>query len=331
MPGGDEEKPVPGGDELRWARMARIIGPLLSAGLFVFAVLAIRHFLGSHGLDDIAREVEQLPWTALALALILTAVSYFVLTGYDVLALRYIGRDFPYRKIAFTSFICYALSHNIGMSALSGGSARYRLYSSWGVTIFEAARIVVFCNVTFWIGFFTVGGPVMTWSGVPIPAFANLPFSESRTIGLICFAVATALAVVILAGAPYLRIAGRKILLPTPRLYASQMIVGATDWAIAAAVLHAVLPEGAGSYLDTLALFLLAQVVAMASNVPGGMGVFESLILYLAGDRLGVAPLMGSLVIYRVIYYLIPLAAALLLLALSEIHRRLAAMSNPHM
>lgn len=306
----------------RGRRFGRIVGPLATLVLFALALLAIRHFLQDHSYAEILAHVRSQSGATLALAIGLTACSYFILTGYDVLALRYVGRPLPYRRVARTSIICYALSHNLGMSALSGGSARYRIYSAWGVTMLEAAKIILFCNLTFWVGFLAVGGPVLIWQAIPIPALGHLPFQSSRTLGVACLVSTLLLVLFVALGPRALRIRGLRIDMPPLGLYLRQIAVASLDWLMAAAVLHAVLPPELGGYFDALGLFLLAQIVAMVSNVPGGMGVFESLLLYLAGDRVGVAELMGALIVYRVIYYLLPLAVAALLLVAQEWRRR---------
>ena len=119
------------------------------------------------------RDVLATPARQLVLALLLTALNYALLTGYDLLAFRYAGKALPARHIAGAAFLAYAISHNVGFAALSGASVRYRFYSRWGVTAEELSRIVFSYSVTFWLGLLALAG--VSFIVVPLPAAAGLP------------------------------------------------------------------------------------------------------------------------------------------------------------
>src|SRR5207248_7764969 len=106
--------------------------------------------------------------------------------GYDALSLRYVGRVLSYRRIARASFISYAVSHNLGFAWLTGGSVRYRLYSSWGLSALEVTKVVAFAGATFWLGFLAVGGLSFLLQPLPIPEGLHAPFATARPLGLIC-------------------------------------------------------------------------------------------------------------------------------------------------
>ena len=131
------------------SKLRALLGPLVGVVLFGVALALLRRLLGGHHYSDIVRELNAMPRERVALAIVLTAANYLVLTGYDSLALRYIRHALAYAKIAVASFIAYAFSANIGLWVLSGGSVRYRLYSGWGLSAVEVAQVVAFSAVTF--------------------------------------------------------------------------------------------------------------------------------------------------------------------------------------
>jgi uncharacterized membrane protein YbhN (UPF0104 family) len=105
------------------------------------------------------------------------------MTGYDVLALRYIQHPLSYRKSGLASFVSYAFSNNIGLSIIAGGSVRYSLYSSWKLSAIEITKVIAFCTLTFWLGFFLLGAAVFLSEPVVIPGTLHLPFESVRPMG----------------------------------------------------------------------------------------------------------------------------------------------------
>lgn len=299
------------------ASFRRWTAPAASLLLFCLALVALHHFLKDHSLADIVEQATLLPWSTALLGLAATALSYFVLTGYDVLALRYVRRDVSYPHTARASFCGYAFSHNLGLTLLSSGSARYRFYRPRGLDAVEVAQVVVYCNLFFWVGFFAVGGIVLSVNPLRLPPDTWLPFSDSRPVGLVALCILLLCTAVVFLHRGSVRIRGRRLSLPSPRIFLLQLVVASADWLAAALVLFVLLPDELGlPFGQLLTLFLLAQVIGMASSVPGGLGVFESVLLFLLPEQADLAAVMGRVLVYRVIYYLLPLLAALLLLAL---------------
>lgn len=312
-----------GSESSKWRRIGKVAGPLFSLALLCVAIASLRIFLRDHSFADVLAAMKSCSPGAVGLAIAATALSYFILTGYDWLAVRYIGKKIAYRRVAVCSFIGYALSHNIGMSALTGGSARYRFYSRYGVSMFDAARMILFCNITFWVGFVALGGVVLTLHPVKVPMFEEMPFESVSAVGLACIGITLGAGLLTAwgRGRPRIEIRGLKLHLPNFPMFARQVVVSSADWASASLVLHILLPEGFGSYFDTLSVFLIAQALAMISNLPGGVGVFEASVAYLAADT-DPAVLLGVILVYRVVYYLLPLAVAVLALVAMEWRRR---------
>ncbi|MBI3607414.1 MAG: bifunctional lysylphosphatidylglycerol flippase/synthetase MprF [Nitrospirae bacterium] len=304
-------------------RILTSLAPLIGLLLFGVALWVLHRALAAYHYHDIVSRLADLPPGQLLLAAALTALSYLVLTGYDALAVRYVGRPLRYGRIALASFIGYAFSHNVGHSLISGGSVRFRLYSAWGLSAVEVAKVVVFCSVTFWLGFLTVAGSVFLLEPVAAPATLGLGFVSAHAVGAIGLVVVGGY---LLAGAvvtgPF-RIGAWEVSLPSTRLSIAQIAVSSADWLAAGSVLYALLPPSATlSFPAFLGLFLLAQIAGQASLIPGGLGVFEGVIVVLLSPSVPAASVFGSLVAYRLVYYLAPLGLAAVLLGIHEVLER---------
>jgi len=296
----------------RWRWLPSTAWAVLALGLFVLATGVLYHTLRAYHLHDITLALRSIPGERLAAAVVLTLLNYLVLTGYDTLAFRYLAIDLGYPRIALAAFLSYAVANNTGsLSFITGSGVRYRFYTGWGLSARAIARVIVFCTLSFWLGFLAIGGALFTAEPFALPAVLHLPFLTTRPLGVLFLAVCGSY---LLANAFHrtpLRFRDWEFGLPGLGLSAGQMTISMTDWTLAAGILFLLLPETPQlSFAHLFACYLLAQIVGLASNVPGGLGVFESVMLLLLAPVLPAASLFGALLVYRVIYYLLPLAAA---------------------
>ncbi|NJR68697.1 MAG: UPF0104 family protein [Synechococcales cyanobacterium CRU_2_2] len=294
----------------------------LGLGLLTLAIRTLGSQLLRHPLAEIWQSIATIPRSAVALAVLLTAVNYWILTGYDTLALRYVRHPLSYPCSALVGAIAYAISNNIGFTFLSGGAIRYRFYRRWGVSAGAIAQVILFCNLSFWMGFLSVGGCLFTLEPVTAANLLYLPLSFIRPLGALFLGA--------IAGCLGWSLMGRRSLqfrqwqLPhLPFAIAlGQIAVTFADWASIAALLYVLLPQALlPSFISFLGIYLLAKVAGVISNVPGGLGVFETVILLSlapADDRM--AQVLGVFLAYRGIYYLLPLAIAILLWATYELN-----------
>jgi phosphatidylglycerol lysyltransferase len=304
----------------RLKRIAPFLKPLLILALFAVALRVLQDTLAHYRYRDVIAYISALPHNQLLLAIALTLLGYLVMTGYDTLAFRYIRHPLPYFKIALASFIGYAFNNNVGFSGLVGGSLRYRLYNAWRLTAVEIAKVIVFCTVSFWLGFVLLGGIFFLAAPPDVPASIHLPFASMRLLGIVLLLPAIAYMLWIAIRREPIRIQQWEFELPTPGIFFAQLATSCLDWSIAAAVLYILLPDSLPlTFPQFLGIFLLAQVAGVASNVPGGIGIFEAVILVFLAPFFSASAILGSLVAFRVIYYLIPLLVAIVLLATREI------------
>jgi phosphatidylglycerol lysyltransferase len=311
------------GIECRENPVIRKYKPLLifavTALVFAFAMIVLRRMLQELSWDAVAAQLADMPLSAVFGSALCTAGSYSMLTLYDYVAVRGVGKPLRWRQVAPISFMTFGISHSVGLTYLSGGSIRYRNYSALGFSVLEIAGIVALCTLTFAFGAGTLFG--LSLLALSSRAAAVLHLSVAQIHGLGIFVLALIGGYVVLAAVKRtpLRIFGRSVLLPAPKIALAQIAVGAIDLCLAAGSLY-VLVRGHTpvNYPIFLGLYVLALQAGVLSNVPGGVGVFESVLMLMlpGGENAGV---VGGVLIYRIIYYLIPFVLALALLAVREL------------
>ncbi len=302
------------------ALFARLAGPLVGLALFIAALWVLHRALTEYRYQDVVTYLRGLPPSQLTTALLGTVLSYLVTTGYDGLALRYIRRPLPWPKIGFAALLSYAFSNSVGLSVLTSSSVRYRLYSSWGLTAVDIARIVMFTTLTLWLGILTVGGAVLALDPLDL---GNIPYiaMDSRLLGLLMLIPPTSYLLLGWLRRQPLQLGPWMLPMVRPRLALAQIAVGALDWVMASVVLYALLPVASDTigFGRVLGVFLVAQIAGLISHVPGGLGVFESLVLLMLQNFLPPTDILGALLAYRLMYYLLPLALAVMAMGLYEL------------
>ena len=279
--------------------------------------------LKSYRYRDLMRQVWTLPHSHLALALLLTAVAYAVLPAYDAIALSYVDHPLSVKRIAFGSFIAYALSHSLGFPLLTGGPVRYRFWSAWGLSTSEIAQAISFAGVTFIIGMIAVAGIVFLLEPASTIHLLRLPLASLKPLGALCVLMVVVYLAVAAKRNKSFRLFEWQFPVPSIRLALIQLAVAIVDWTTAGAVLYVLLPPAYRlSFLPVLGVFLLAQFIGILSHVPGGVGVFEAMVVLLLKPFVPAASIVGSLLAYRAIYYFLPLVIALTLLIAFEAGRR---------
>lgn len=293
-------------------------GYLISLCLFVAALLVLYHELRQYHFRDIVAGLKGVRPLFLAIAGLLTLSDYLVLTLYDALALRYIKYKLEYPKIILASFIGYVFSHN--MTIVGGSTARYRIYSALGVSASDVAKLVIFCGLTFWLGFFAVCGIVLVAEPNDIPDALHIPFATARPVGVIFIAMTLAYLIFVAVRRRAFIFREWEFAIPSVRISVGQIVIASIDWILACGVFYALLPATAElTFIKVIGLFMLAQAIGLFSYVPGGLGVFEAVILLLLSDYLDKTSIISCLVLYRLIYYLIPFILATGLLAVNEL------------
>jgi phosphatidylglycerol lysyltransferase len=298
-------------NERRRERLMRVVGPLLGLCLLIAAAVALERELAGANLADILAHVYAVPPRSAVVAIALTIGSYFALTGYDLLAVRYLGHSLAYGKIALTSFVAYVFSHNLGLSGFGASAVRYRFFSAFGIPGGDVVRVVALDYLTFWLGFFAVAGTTFLLVPLPLPPPLSIVAASTRPLGALL--LATLFAYVGWAhrrrGSTVIR--GFEVPVPGVATIVRQLVVSTVDFTCAAGVLYILLPDAPGlTFAGFVGAYALAVVLGVVSNVPGGLGVLDTTLVVLLRPYVAADQAVAALLLYRLVYYLIPMAAA---------------------
>lgn len=303
----------------------------VSVTLLAVALFVLHSRLREVSLSEVLLRLRELPTGRLLAAAGLTVFNYLQLISYDALGLAYLRRSFPYLNVAWASFTATAFGHNVGFSFASGGSVRYRFFSAWGLSTVEVAGLVAFGSLTYLTGFAAVAGVMLVTT--PLGVHAPWPVDPLllRGIGAVLLLLLLGYVALSLFGPGVVRYKGRRLELPRPALVAGQVIVSSVDWLVMAGILKLLLPANAIDYESLLRVLVLAQVLGTLSQVPGGLGVFESLMVTALTPALSVSTVLGTLLFYRVLYFFLPFGAAIALFSLNELRQRTSDAPPPRM
>ena len=295
----------------------------MGVALLVLVAFWLHHLLGKYHWRDILERVQAISNTKLLRAAFFTCAGYGCLTLYDALAVRFAGARVPYPRVALISFMGYAIGHNVGFNSISGGAVRYRAYTALGLSAKQIATIIAFGTLTFFLGASVLlGVSLLSNAGMSGSVLHVNAWLARVAGGFLLVAVGAYLWLVCTRHAP---LKFRKIVIPVPkpRVAFAQIGISCVDMLCATSVLYVLLPrEAAIGFFAFAGVYLLALAAGAISNVPGGIGVFEFVLLLLMPsvpeDRL-----LGALIAYRAIYYFTPFFIALVLLGAHEvwIHR----------
>ncbi|WP_139669624.1 bifunctional lysylphosphatidylglycerol flippase/synthetase MprF [Pseudomonas sp. F16(2018)] len=313
----------------RLSKYRQPLGLALTLLLFAMGLIACRHLLSELDIYALHDAMLSVPTQSLLGALLATLAGFVILLGYEWSASRYAAVQLPLRTLVLGGFSAFAIGNAIGLSMLSGGSVRYRLYARQGLGAAEVARMTVFASLSLGCALPPLAA-LATLSDLPAAATAlRLPAPLLGGIAIAVLGAAVALVVGLyrrrlpeqpLADNLLVQFGRRTLRLPGARLTALQLLITALDVAAAATVLYLLLPE-APPFGAFVLVYLLALAAGVLSHVPGGVGVFEAILLAAFANQLGAAPLAAALLLYRLIYVVLPLLVACVLLLANEARR----------
>lgn len=299
-------------------RYLRFLWPAIGVVAVLVSFWLLFNELRGLSVEDVVRSLKSVSARRYGLAILATMVAYGALAWYDRIALLHIGRKLSWRFISLTSFTTYALSHNIGMSVLSGAMVRYRAYRTKGLAVGEIAVVVAFCSFTFVLGTVLLSGIVLLVEPqITLRLFAA-PLWAARLGGAALLAlVAAYVAGSLLRFRPW-TIGGFELVYPRPRIMARQLAAGPLELVGAAGIIYFSLPSAANpGFLVVLGVFLASFSAALVSYAPGGLGVLE--LVFLKGmSNAPPAQVLAALVVFRLLYLVIPLLIGLVIVVVFE-------------
>jgi len=313
------------------------LGVALSVTVIAVAAVVLYHILHDIDPDELIDALGATDWRTLGVAGLFVAAGYLTLTFYDLFALRTIGRpEIPYRIAALASFTSYAVGHNVGASVFSGGAVRYRIYSSWGLSVIEVTKICFVAGLTFWLGNATVLGLGVFYAPQPAADIDQLPLWLNRGLALGILAVLGAYIVWVWAKPRVIGREGWQVVLPGGPLTLVQILIGILDLGCCALAMYWLVPDEPHlGFIPVAVIFVTATLLGFASHAPGGLGVFDATMM-VALWQFDKEDLLAGLLLFRLLYYIIPFVLSLLILGVREvllgrIVRRLAQPANAPM
>lgn len=303
-------------------QLKSLIGYLLPVAIFSLALWTLDKQIHHLHSSEIIKHIGSIPLSHIGIAFVLTFLSYLALTGYDYLAVRSINASIPYKRTAVISFISTSISYSIGFNFLTGSSLRYRLYSKCGLSLAQIWEIIIFCISTFWIGFCFVAGLLFTFYPVKLPVYMPeipIPLNIVGILLLLFLAVYFAFSF----RKREIKIQQYQFRIPEPKIAFQQLSISSFDYLLSGCIIYFLLPSNPQlTPLHVLVFFALAQLVGLISTVPGGLGVFETLMLFMLEPYFSTVEIIRPLLLFRAIYYFVPFLFGFLALIIHEYKER---------
>ena len=310
------------------ARVARArigwssLGIAVSLAIIAFASFTLFRLLRDIEVDRIVAALRAVPWRTVMIAICFVGGGYATLTCYDFFALRAIGRrDVPYRIAALASCTSYAIGHNLGATVFTAGAVRFRVYSAWGLGVLEIAKIAFITGLTFWLGNTVMLGIGIAYAPDVASNVNMLPSWANRAAALTALAVIGGYLMWLLPRPRAIGRANWSVTLPGARLTLVQIVIGILDLGCGALAIYTLLPATPSVDLVTVVVtFVIATLLGFLSHAPGSLGVLEAAML-IGLPQYEKEALLASLLIFRLLYFVLPLLVAIVALALLEARR----------
>ncbi|MGZ5853203.1 MAG: UPF0104 family protein, partial [Xanthobacteraceae bacterium] len=262
------------GEKIGWHR----IGFALSLAIIVAAVVVLYRMLNDLDLHELLQTLKSFNKGNIAMAAVAVAAGYVTLTLYDLFALRAIGKDHvPYRIAALAGFTSYAVGHNVGASVFTGGAVRYRIYSRYGLSAIDVAKLCFIAGLTFWLGNVTVLGLGVLYSPKSAAAIDHLPLWFNRAAAGALLLMLASYVIWVWRHPRNVGHANWEVTLPRGPLTLLQIAIGIVDLACCALAMYMLVPVSPHmGFIELSVIFVSATLLGFASHSPGGLGVFDA-------------------------------------------------------
>lgn len=287
------------------ARLRRLLGIAFLAVVLLFVARLVHRMEWTGALQAL----RELPLQVVLISACLAAASHLLYCGYDLIGRHQTGHKLTVPQVATVGFMSYAFNLNLG-SLIGGIGLRYRLYGRLGLPIAVTSQVLAFSMLTNWLGHLALTGAVLLLAPPLLPTNWQLTQPLLQGLGAaLCLVVAAYLLLCRVSRRRTWRARGVSVTLPTQHMALLQLLLSATNWLLIAGVIWVLLQQRV-VFADVLGVLLLAAVAGVVTHVPAGLGVLEAVFVTLLGHRVAEPDLLAALLAYRLLYYLVPLAAA---------------------
>jgi phosphatidylglycerol lysyltransferase len=297
----------------RRSRLKTYAGVAVSVVLATLAGYVLWNTFQKISVADVIAQMRAVPTSKLVLAALCAACAFTTLAFYEVAVVRYVKHCIGRAKPMLTALIAFPLGHAIGQAMLSGGALRYRMYTPAGFSATEVGATVLLANLPYALAFGLLLDLSLVLAADRLEPMFRISSEWLFALGVTgLFKDAGYILLILLRKKP-VKLGGWSVNLPTPAMTALQLVVGLVDLFLVSSVLYLMLPESAGiAYLAFLGAYLASVLAGVLSHVPAGLGVIESMLLLMLPD---VPPeqLLAAVLMYRVIYEIVPVLLALTL------------------
>jgi len=287
---------------------------LVPCGFLVLTAWLVWHEFDSFDRVNMQSTLLAVP-TLPALGIAALALFGVTITGLvDLLIARWLGLKISTREIMRLAFVANSMANTLNLSGAVGSGVRLLGLNSLRIDLSRTAALIGMQVLTLWLG--------LSLMVIITLATSYLPITGSEFQRMV--------AILVLAGVAlylplYFFLTTRRTLmrwlpndqaLPPLRLKMQLTFVSFLDWLLAAAVLYACLYLCDAHVKPGLLLsaFTGAAVLGLASMIPGGLGVFDGLMLVALSEAGYDQPsVLSGLILFRIAYYLLPLLCGLYL------------------
>ncbi len=294
--------------------------------LLIGSLLFLAQMVQDITLTRILSAIHQVALWQIAAAIGLTLVSFGMIIGFEYTAARYTQLGLPFRNVAYAGTVGEAFNNVLNLSFLGASAARLRIYTQWNVTPQQFTEHIAFVGLSSWFGFTVLGGAVLLLA--PSAALAQLKILSPLLFRLI--AAVFLLTVVIYFFAcvriPSVRLFRWRIPIPSWQLATRQIGYGVGDWIAQALLLYVLFPSvQTVPLVPYLVAFTVAMFVAIVGHVPAGLGVFDSGTILLLAPFAPKEHVIAALILFRLMYHVIPFILAAVAFGEGEIRRWITA------
>jgi uncharacterized membrane protein YbhN (UPF0104 family) len=294
-------------------RLKTLLGIAASVAIAGLALYVLFRTFQRISLADVLANIRAVPRDRLLLASAAAVCAFATLAAYEVVVVRYVKHCIGRAKPVITALIAFPLGHALGQTLLSGSAVRYRMYAPAGFSATEVGATVLLCGLPYVLAFGLLIDLALVLAAEQLAPLFRVSAQWLFVLGCVGLAKDAAYLAFVYRRAAPIRLGGWSVRMPTLRLTLLQVVVGIVDICLVASVLYLLLPTSAGiAFLPFLAVYLASVLVGVLSHVPAGLGVLESMLLLLL-PHVPPEQLLAAVLIYRVIYEVIPAAVALAL------------------